>query len=150
MGPYTAVVLADQPSTYEAVRAALDEAAFDVIGAAAGLTDAMALMRRTQPDVAVLDLALTGLNGLAAVHAFSEAAPDCALLLLTPLAEVAEAAVRAGAFAVIDARDPARLQAAVRSMHVRLDETARSALALADLPLQPDRGIDDGVAADRG
>lgn len=148
MTGHRAVVLADQPSTYEAVRTALGDAEFDVVGTAASLTEVMALMRRTQPDLAVLDLAVVGRNGLAAVHAFSEAAPDCALLLLTPLAEMAEAAVRAGAFAVIEARDPARLQAAVRSMHVRLDEAARSASQLEDLPLQVRRETDISVTAE--
>jgi DNA-binding NarL/FixJ family response regulator len=116
---HTAVLVDDQPSTYEAVRALLEDAGFEIVGAARSLTEGRELLHRHQPDLAVLDLEV---EGLATVHALHEAAPDCALLLLTHHAEMLEASVLAGALAVVDKRDPHLLEAAVRNLRVRLEQ----------------------------
>ena len=137
MHAHTAIVVDDQPSSYEAVRAILEDAGFEISGAAASLTDGMELLRHHQPDVAVLDLALAGLTGLAAVHAFHEAAPTCTLLVLTPFADLAEAVVGAGALAAIDPRDLRQLDAAVRNVRVRLESSDHSSsVVIAGIPTQ--------------
>ncbi len=43
----------------------------------------MAAALRTQPDVAVLDIGLPGLDGLAAAEQLHDAVPDCRVLVLT-------------------------------------------------------------------
>lgn len=43
----------------------------------------MAAALRTQPDVAVLDIGLPGLDGLAAAELLHDAVPDCRVLVLT-------------------------------------------------------------------
>ncbi|MDX6198048.1 MAG: Response regulator receiver domain [Actinomycetota bacterium] len=119
MHAHAAVVIIDQPGPYEAVRSVLSDAGFQITGAAASLTDGIALLRHHRPDLAIVDLAV---EGLAAVHALHEAAPDCALLVLSRQADLAEAVVLTGALAAIDPRDLGRLDAAVRNVRVRLDQ----------------------------
>ncbi|MBK5308144.1 MAG: response regulator transcription factor [Frankiaceae bacterium] len=117
----TAIVVDDQPSSYEAVRGVLEDAGFQIVGAAASLTDGMDLLRHHRPDVAVLDLAV---EGLAALHALHDAAPECALLVLTRQLDHTEAFVLAGARAAIGPRDVRQLDAAVRNVRVRLEQSA--------------------------
>jgi DNA-binding NarL/FixJ family response regulator len=125
MREHTAIVVSNQLSSYETARGVLEDASFEIVGVAASLTDGMELVRHHQPDIAVLDLALAGLTGLAAVHAFHQAAPSCTLLVLTTHDELAGAVVFAGALAVIDPRDPQQLDSAVRNLRVRLEQDAQ-------------------------
>ena len=119
MQPHAAVVIINQPGPYEAVRSVLADAGFQITGAAASLTDGIALLRRHRPDLAIVDLAV---EGLASVHALHEAAPECALLVLSGQGDMAEALVLAGALAAIDPRELGLLDAAVRNVRVRLDQ----------------------------
>jgi DNA-binding NarL/FixJ family response regulator len=127
MQAHTAIVVADQPASYEAVRGVLEAAGFEITGAAATLTEGMELLRHHRPDIAVVDVAV---EGLASVHALHEAAPASALLVLTRHADLAEAVVLAGAMAAIDPHDLRRLDAAVRNVRVRLEQTAAATTAL--------------------
>jgi DNA-binding NarL/FixJ family response regulator len=122
----SAIVLADQPASYEAIRGVLEAAGFDIAGAAATLTEGMLLLRHHRPDIAVADIAV---EGLASVHALHEAAPGTALLVLTSHADLAEAFVLAGAMAAIDPRDLRRLDAAVRNVRVRLEQAPAATTA---------------------
>ena len=121
MHPPTALVVHDRPSSYQAVRGILEGAGFEIIGAAGNLTDGMELLRSHVPNVAVVDL---DVEGLASVHALHEAAPGCALFVLSRHPERAEAVVQAGALAVLDPQDLHQLDAAIRNIRVRLEQSA--------------------------
>ncbi len=121
MHAHSAIIVVDQPSSYDAVRTVFEAAEFQILGAAASLTEGIELLRHHRPDIAALDLEV---EGLASVHALHEAAPDCALLVLTRHADLADALVLAGALAVIDPRDLRQLDAAVRNVRIRLEYPA--------------------------
>jgi two-component system, LytTR family, response regulator AlgR len=143
MQRHTALVVDDQPASYEAIRAALEQAGFEIAGAAASLTHGMQLLRRHQPDIAVLDLALAGLTGMAAVHAFHDAAPACALVVLSPFADLSDAASQAGALVLVDPRDLRQLEAAVRNVRVRLEQDDDHRSRLGDGPPIPRQSQDE-------
>ena len=117
----TAVVLDDQPGSCAAVGAVLDAAGFDVVGCADTLAVGAALLKRLSPDVAVLDLALTGLAGLGAVRDLRTVAPRCAFVVLSPF-DLALPALQSGAFALIDPVDLRQLGVALHRLRARLVE----------------------------
>jgi DNA-binding NarL/FixJ family response regulator len=54
----------DHPLLRQGLRAALEKEGFEVVGAAVDGHEALALAAKLNPDVAVLDIAMPGLNGL--------------------------------------------------------------------------------------
>lgn len=77
------LLVEDHPLTRAGLRAALTDAGFDVIGEAAdgllGLDEAVAL----QPDIAVVDLGLPGLDGVELTRRLRQAVPDTRVVILT-------------------------------------------------------------------
>ena len=79
------VLLADDENLIRAAIAALlgMEADLEVIAQAASGTEAVAMARRHSPDVAVLDLQMPGLDGIAVAEELRSELPDCASLIVT-------------------------------------------------------------------
>lgn len=61
--------------------------------------------RRGQPEAVVIDAAVLGVAGVPALFAFLEAAPRCTLALVSPFLALTDAALAAGATAVVDPSD---------------------------------------------
>jgi DNA-binding NarL/FixJ family response regulator len=61
--------------------------------------EAVELVKKSKPDLVILDLTMPEMDGLAAAHAISEASPETAILILTMhfLKEIARDVLRAGA-----------------------------------------------------
>ena len=95
------VVLADdQPLIRSALRALLEDVEdFTVVDEAADGADAVRAVVRHRPDVAVLDIRMPRLDGLAATRRIRAEAPGTAVIMLTTydLDEYVFEAVRAGA-----------------------------------------------------
>ncbi len=94
------VVADDHPIVREGMRALLTSLpGFDVVGVAATGRDAVREVVATRPDVAVLDLQMPDLDGIAATREIARAAPDVAVLVLTMFSDDDSvfAAMRAGA-----------------------------------------------------
>ena len=91
----------------------------DVVGEASDGADAIALARRTRPDVVLMDVRMPGTDGIAATAAITAELPETRVLVLTTfdLDEYAFGALRAGAsgFLLKDAR-PEELLAAIRAV----------------------------------
>jgi two-component system response regulator DesR len=79
------VLLADDENVIRAALAALlalqDD--LEVVTQAASGDEALAMARRHRPDVAVLDLQMPGLDGIAVAAALAGELPGCATLILT-------------------------------------------------------------------
>jgi DNA-binding NarL/FixJ family response regulator len=89
-----------------------------VVGEAGSAEEAVALVERTAPDVAVVDLNPPGVDGVELIRRLAVAAPHVATLMLTMLSDDSvTAAVRAGArgYLLKDA-EPGRIVAAVRAV----------------------------------
>ena len=93
------LIVDDHPLTRDALSALLVQQGFDVVGDAADGEAAIARARELNPDIVLLDLTMPGMDGLTALPAICEAAPDCEVVVLT--ASDAEEnlldAIRAGA-----------------------------------------------------
>lgn len=73
----------DHPLLRQGLRALLEKEGFDVVGVAADGHEAVALAARLGPDVAVLDIAMPGLNGLDAAREVLRRRLTKATVLLT-------------------------------------------------------------------
>ena len=74
----------DHPLVREALRQALaEEDDMEVVAEAADGEEAVKLASELQPDVAVMDIVMPKLNGIAATRKIKEIAPNIAILILT-------------------------------------------------------------------
>lgn len=94
------IVVDDHPIVRQGLANALeDEADFHVLGLAGSAEDALPLVARLQPDVALLDLELPGLDGVEAIPRLLDSAPGVKVLVFTAYDtdERVLGAIRAGA-----------------------------------------------------
>jgi DNA-binding NarL/FixJ family response regulator len=92
----------------------------EVVGEAADGVEALELVERTEPDVALLDLVMPRLGGLEAIRRMREVAPATRVLVLTSFADddTVLPALRAGAagYLLKDVQPP-ELVGAIRTVH---------------------------------
>ncbi|GAA1433900.1 response regulator transcription factor [Microlunatus lacustris] len=81
----TRVLLADDETLLRDALASLLalEPSLEVVGVAASGPEALALAQREQPDVALLDLQMPGLDGIAVAQELHRVLPGCASVILT-------------------------------------------------------------------
>ena len=109
------LVYDDDPDTRRAVVAILARCGFQVAGYVASPADAL-VAATANPDVIVLDLALSGSRGLGILAALRAVAPGCALVVLSPFGALRQAALEAGACDFIDKRDMRQLEGCLRAV----------------------------------
>lgn len=115
------LVVDDHPVVREGLVAILeDQPDFEVAGAAGSAEDAVAMARRSPPDLVLLDLELPGMDGIQAIAALRDAAPAAPVLVFTAYDtdERVLSAVRAGARGYLLKGAPAAdLARAIRAVH---------------------------------
>jgi DNA-binding NarL/FixJ family response regulator len=92
----------------------------EVVAEAGDGREALELARARRPDVALLDIRMPVLDGLAAAAEFRRAAPDVSVVMLTTFSEdeYIAAALDSGASGfLLKSGDPYELMAAVRAVH---------------------------------
>jgi DNA-binding NarL/FixJ family response regulator len=118
----------DHPMFTQSLRSILEREKFEVIGEAIDGHQAVKLAEKHKPDVAVLDLAMPGLNGLSAAREIEKTSPGTKTIILTsyPDEQYVVDALRAGATGyVLKTRAAADLVEAIR-------EVARGSLYLSE------------------
>lgn len=93
------LIVDDHPLTRDALSALLGREGFDVVGTAVSGEEAVELAAAIQPDLVLLDLSMPGMDGLAALPAIRERAPESEVVVLTAsdAEESLLAAIRGGA-----------------------------------------------------
>ena len=132
------VLLADDHSIVRAgLRRIVEESGdMSVIAEAADGKEALRLVREQQPDVAVIDISMPGLDGLEVISQLHSLAPDLPTLVLTMHEEeqYVVRAIEAGAMGYITKQSaPEKLVQAIRKIidgHRFLSEAAAEALAV--------------------
>lgn len=120
--PRIRIVLADDHAIVRQGTAELlsHEGDFEVVGAAADGEEAIGLVRTLRPDVAILDIAMPRLNGIAATRTIKQEFPQTRVLILTAFddEEYVLALVEAGvAGYVLKTANYAQLISAVRGVY---------------------------------
>jgi two-component system, NarL family, response regulator DesR len=155
--PITVFLAEDMHMVRGALRALLDlEPDIDVVGETARGDDVLDGVRRLHPAVAVIDIDLPGIDGLAATQLLRRHAPDCRVLILTALGRPGmlrrALAAQVDGFLPKDAR-PDRLADAIRQIaagrRVIDSELALAAWERGGCPLT-ERELDVLTAAARG
>jgi two-component system, NarL family, response regulator NreC len=78
------IIADDHPFLRTGLRHVLEEhPEFRVVGEAADGLEALQLVDREKPDVAILDIGMPNLNGIEAAHQIAEAAPRVAIIVLS-------------------------------------------------------------------
>jgi DNA-binding NarL/FixJ family response regulator len=77
------LIVDDHPLTRDALATLLAGSGFDVVGEAEDGAQAASVARDRRPDLVLLDLSMPGVDGLAALPAVREAAPDAEVVVLT-------------------------------------------------------------------
>jgi two-component system response regulator NreC len=96
-----------------------EEAAFDLVGEAAGGYEALELVEKTKPDVLILDLSMPDLDGISVTRKIKPNFPDLKILILTLHEDEAllKEAIKAGAAGYILKRAAeAELISAIRTI----------------------------------
>ncbi len=94
------LIVDDHPMMREALRTALmEEPGLDVIGEASNGMEAITMASETHPDVILMDLLMSGMDGLEATTRIMEADPNARVLVVTSLEDEEKilAAIQAGA-----------------------------------------------------
>lgn len=107
---HRALICHDDVAACRAIAVILERSGYTDLAAARSASEAIPAAETLQPDAVVIDLALTGELGLAAIPAFQEAAPGCLVYCLSPFARLRPQARAAGAMCVVDPRDLRHLE----------------------------------------
>lgn len=138
------VLLADDQNLVRGAMAALLslEDDLDVVAQAARGDDVVSLARETDPQVALLDVEMPGLDGIAVTGALREALPACRVLVVTTFGRPGylRRAMEAGASGFMVKDSPVeRLADAIRRVHAGLrvvdPDLAAASLAAGESPL---------------
>ena len=103
--PRPRVLLTDDHARLrEALRDLLVETGFEVVGESGDGADAVAMARRLEPDIVVIDLRMPVLNGLDATRLIRDGRPATQVVVLSVFEspELERQARAAGAFAYLD------------------------------------------------
>lgn len=109
-GVRRAVICHDDVASQRAVGVLLERTGLEVAAVADYADEAVAAVRRHQPSVVVVDLAVTGERGVGAVAAFTEAAPGCVVAALSPFSGLEGVVRQAGARCLVDPGDLRHLE----------------------------------------
>ena len=128
------VLLADDHRLIiESVRSALEDSGeFEVVGEAQNGAQVLALVKRTQPDVVVLDIRMPGMDGLVCLDQIKKRNPEIKVIVLSASSDqkLIENVLKRGASAyIVKSVNPVDLPSAIRQA---LDETVYTAIGLAD------------------
>ena len=85
------LIVDDQPAFRLQLRRLLEHAGMDVIGEADDIPAAEAQVAALQPDLAVVDVMLPGINGLAGAPRLKALAPGLRVILISAYADRADA-----------------------------------------------------------
>jgi CheY-like chemotaxis protein len=96
------VLVDDDEANLAALRESLELEGIEVVGAAAGGADGVALANELRPDVVLMDLRMPGMDGFAATAAIRAARPETQVVILTAYEELlTQSAEDVGAFAYL-------------------------------------------------
>ena len=83
------LIVDDQPSFHRQLRRLLSLAGLEVVGEAVDIPAAEELVRSLQPDLAVVDIMLPGINGLEGTRYLKRILPDLRVFLVSAYADQA-------------------------------------------------------------
>ncbi|MDQ3993045.1 MAG: response regulator transcription factor [Actinomycetota bacterium] len=148
------LVVDDHPLTREALAALLAGHGFHVVGEASDGREATEAARRLQPQLVLLDLSMPEVDGLAALPALKEAAPNAEVVVLTSSEDEDNllAAIRGGASGYLLKTEPPDrivgfLHAVARGEAALSGTAARRLLDQVRAGGHRDSGVPEAIAA---
>ncbi|GAC1316069.1 MAG: hypothetical protein NVSMB12_12470 [Acidimicrobiales bacterium] len=118
MEPRGSVLICDDDAMFAGlVRRVLTTDGWDVVGVVSMAADAIDFARVVHPGAVVMDISLAGMSGIEAIPALKEA--GCTVVICSAFGSAADAAVRAGAVAVVDKSDVVTLPDVLAGLHTR-------------------------------
>lgn len=116
-GPrHDAVICEDDPDSRRALRAIFARSGYKLVGELDSVAELVSVVARIDPDLIVLDLDLAGFGGLGIIPVLGALAPACAVVLLSSFIDLRFAAIAAGGYDLVDARDLRDLEHCLRRL----------------------------------
>lgn len=82
--PIKVLLVDDHPLVLEGIRAIIETYShIDVVGAASSAKEALCIAEKTAPDVTMMDINMSGINGLDAIELFKEQHPNTRIIMLS-------------------------------------------------------------------
>lgn len=123
----------DHQLILDGVRKTLEESAdFEVVGEAMTGTQALSLLKRTKPDVVLLDIRMPGMDGLVALDQIKRRDPEVKVIVLSASSDpkLIENVLKRGASAyIVKSVNPIDLPSVIRQA---VDETVYTAIGIAN------------------
>jgi DNA-binding NarL/FixJ family response regulator len=79
----TVLIVEDDPEVRDALAEMIDAGGFEVVGTAANGNDALEAAISSEPDVAVLDYQIPGIDGITLAESMAQAVPRTQVIMLT-------------------------------------------------------------------
>jgi DNA-binding NarL/FixJ family response regulator len=130
------LIVDDQPTFRRHLRRLLTEAGLTVVGEAGNISAAQELVQELQPDLAVIDVMLPGVNGLEGTFQLKTLAPNLRVILISAYRDRADvfraAAAEVGAEAFVSKDD----------LDLEMVQTWRGTSSSAESPRPPLDGVE--------
>ena len=160
LAPVKLLLVDDHPLVRDGVRVRLEAVPhFEVVGEAGDADAALQAARTLSPDLALMDIGMRGMNGIALTEKFAEAFPEIAVLVLSmhDNLEYVRQVIRAGArgYVLKDAPASELVEAIDAVLAGRPFYSAQLAMRMAEQAIMPtpvealtprERDILDGIA----
>ena len=104
------LICEDDVGCSRALRAMLRRKGFGIVATVSSADELLAAAAHAEARVILLDLALAGLAGLRIITPLRNLVPGAAVVVLSPFVNLRSAAMEAGAYDLVDLRDPRELE----------------------------------------
>ena len=105
----TAVVCDDDYAARQVAAIEVREAGYEVVSEVALATDLLAVVGALRPSLVVVDVSLLGMSGIEAIPDIRRLSPDTSVVVFSAFDSAREAAMEAGADAVVDKTEVEKL-----------------------------------------
>ena len=117
------LICEDDVGCSRALGAMLTRKGFGIVATVSSVDELLTTAAHADVRVILIDLALAGLAGLGIIPPLRNLVPGAAVVVLSPFVDLRSAAIEAGAYDLVDLRDPREVERCLERVMARTDTT---------------------------